>query len=131
MTYGLTTYERNGVITHMNRQDEVLQQLPLTETTFLILLSLSSGKKHGYWIMQDVERLSEGRISLGTGTLYGALGRLLDQGWIERVDEEQESGRPRKVYALSDLGRRILEAEAERLRSLLSAARLRLAEGDV
>jgi DNA-binding PadR family transcriptional regulator len=115
----------------MNRQDEVLQQLPLTETTFLVLLSLSSGKKHGYLIMQDVERLSEGRISLGTGTLYGALGRLLDQGWIERVDEEQESGRPRKVYALSDLGRRILEAEAERLRSLLSAARLRLAEADV
>jgi DNA-binding PadR family transcriptional regulator len=131
MTYSLTTHERNGVITHMNRQDEVLQQLPLTETTFLVLLSLSSGKKHGYLIMQDVERLSEGRISLGTGTLYGALGRLLDQGWIERVDEEQESGRPRKVYALSDLGRRILEAEAERLRSLLSAARLRLAEADV
>jgi DNA-binding PadR family transcriptional regulator len=131
MTYSLAIYERNGVITHMNSQDEALQQLPLTETTFLILLSLSSGKKHGYWIMQDVERLSEGRISLGTGTLYGALGRLLDQGWIDRVDEEQESGRPRKVYALSDLGRRILEAEAERLRSLLSAARLRLAEGDV
>lgn len=131
MTYSLATYERNRVITHMNSQDEALQQLPLTETTFLILLSLSSGKKHGYLIMQDVERLSEGRISLGTGTLYGALGRLLDQGWIERVDEEQESGRPRKVYALSDLGRRILEAEAERLRSLLSAARLRLAEGDV
>jgi DNA-binding PadR family transcriptional regulator len=59
----------------------------LTETTFFILLSLSSGKKHGYLIMKEVERLSGGRTSRSTGTLYGVLGRLLDQGWIERVDE--------------------------------------------
>jgi DNA-binding PadR family transcriptional regulator len=115
----------------MSSQEEILEQLPLTEATFFILLSLSAGKKHGYIIMQDVERLSDGRVTLGTGTLYGALGRLLDQGWIERVDEEQSSGRPRKAYVLSDLGRRILAAETERLGSLLSAARVRLSGGEV
>lgn len=109
-----------------NTQNEVIEQLPLTEATFFIILSLSSGSKHGYVIMKDVEDLSDGRITLGTGTLYGALGRLLDQGWIERVEEDQTSGRPRKAYMLSDLGRRILSAETERLRSLLSVAQLRL-----
>jgi DNA-binding PadR family transcriptional regulator len=107
-------------------QNEITDQLPLTEATFFILLSLSSGQKHGYVIMQDVEHLSDGRTILGTGTLYGALGRLLDQGWIERVEEEQTGGRPRKSYVLSELGRRILAAETERLRSLLSAAQQRL-----
>lgn len=115
----------------MSSQEEILAELPLTEATFFILLSLSAGKKHGYIIMQDVERLSDGRVTLGTGTLYGALGRLLDQGWIERVEEDQASGRPRKAYVLSDLGRRILAAETERLGSLLSAARVRLSGGEV
>jgi DNA-binding PadR family transcriptional regulator len=112
----------------VNTQEEITTQLPLTEATFFILLSLSSGKKHGYLIMKDVAVLSDERIMLGTGTLYGALGRLLDQEWIERVDEEQHSGRPRKAYLLSDLGKRILSAETNRLQSLLNAARLRLAK---
>lgn len=115
----------------MTEQEEIVSQLPLTEATFFILLSLSPGKKHGYIIMKDVARLSDGRITLGTGTLYGALGRLLDQGWIERVDEEQESGRPRKAYVLSDLGQRILSAETGRLQSLLSTARVRLSESGI
>jgi DNA-binding PadR family transcriptional regulator len=105
----------------------ITEHLPLTEATFFILLSLIGGKKHGYAIMKDVAQLSDERITLGTGTLYGALGRLLDQGWIDRVDEERVTGRPRKAYELSDLGRRILAAETERLRSLMEAAQLRLA----
>jgi DNA-binding PadR family transcriptional regulator len=109
-----------------NTQSEITEQLPLTEATFFILLSLSSGQKHGYVIMKDIENLSDGRITLGTGTLYGALGRLLDQEWIERVEQEQTTGRPRKAYVLSDLGRRILSAETERLRSLLTVAQLSL-----
>jgi DNA-binding PadR family transcriptional regulator len=110
----------------MNQQDTIQEQLPLTEATFFILLSLASGQKHGYVIMKDVARLSDDRVELSTGTLYGALGRLLDQGWIERVDEEQTSGRPRKAYVLSDLGRSILSAETDRLKTLLSAAQVRL-----
>ena len=108
---------------------EIDKYLPLTESTFFILLSLSAGKKHGYAIMKDVEQLSSGRLSLGTGTLYGALGRLLDQNWIERIEEQKYTGRPRKVYTLSELGRRILSAETSRLQAQLGAAQQRLAEG--
>jgi DNA-binding PadR family transcriptional regulator len=113
----------------MTSQEEILEQLPLTEATFFILTSLSVGKKHGYLIMQDVELLSAGRVMLSTGTLYGGLSRLLDYGWIERVDEEEETGRPRKAYVLTELGRRILGAETQRLERLARMARLRLAEG--
>jgi DNA-binding PadR family transcriptional regulator len=99
--------------------------LPLTESTFLILLSLAYEPKHGYAILKDVTSLSDDRVSLSTGTLYGALKRLLEQGWIERVDDSQVdiSGRPRKAYALTPLGRRILAAEIERLRNLVKVAR--------
>jgi DNA-binding PadR family transcriptional regulator len=98
--------------------------LPLTEATFFILLSLAPAPKHGYAILKDVLELSEGRITLGTGTLYGALRRLLEQEWIERVDdpEPDDSDRNRKAYSLTELGRRILRAESSRLQSLLRAA---------
>ena len=104
------------------------QPIPLTEATFFILLSLAPAPQHGYGIMKDVESLSEGRVTFSTGTLYGALKRLLVQGWIERFDnpEASESGRPRKDYNLTDLGRRILSAEAARLESLVQVSRLRL-----
>jgi DNA-binding PadR family transcriptional regulator len=106
-------------------------QLPLTETTLFILLSLAGGDKHGYAIMKDVEALSMGRVIFSTGTLYGALRRLLDQGWIDRLDDgapggPDENGRPRKAYRLTRLGRRLLEAEAARLQSLARTAQLRL-----
>lgn len=106
--------------------------LPLTEPTFFILLGLAPGKKHGYAILKDVEALSNGNVSLSTSTLYGALGRLLDQGLIKRVpnDEEENTGPglPRKAYILSKVGRRVLEAETSRMRALVAAARLRLGE---
>ena len=106
--------------------------LPLTEPTFYILLSLALGKKHGYAILKDVEALSNGKVSLSTSTLYGALGRLLDQGLIERVPNEEEEntgpGLPRKAYILSETGRRVLEAETDRLQSLVAVAHLRLGE---
>ncbi len=110
-------------------QAETREPLPLTEATFFILLSLSTGKKHGYLILQDVEGLSDGRVTLSTGTLYDGLSRLWDQGWIERVDEAQQTGRPRKSYVLTDLGRRILASETQRMERLARLARLRLAEG--
>lgn len=99
-------------------------QLPLSEATFFILLSLAAGSKHGYAIMKDVEALSGGRISLGTGTLYGALKRLLESAWIERFDQPDatQAGRVRKTYRLTDLGRRQLEAETARLQRLVKAA---------
>ena len=106
--------------------------LPLTEPTFYILLCLAPEKKHGYAILKDVEALSNGSVRLSTSTLYGALGRLLDQGLIERVPNDGEEntgpGLPRKAYVLSKAGRRVLEAETRRMQALVAAARLRLGE---
>ena len=100
---------------------------PLTEATFFILLSLSPAPTHGYAIMKEVKVLSQGRIVFSTGTLYGALRRLLEQGWIRRVNdpEPNPTDRERKAYALTERGRKILNAEIERLKSLLRTAQQR------
>jgi DNA-binding PadR family transcriptional regulator len=94
-------------------------------------LSLTPGKKHGYAIMKDVKELSKERVKMSTSTLYTAVGRLLDQELIERLsDGEQDSGPglPRKSYILTELGRRVLEAESVRLQEMVKEARLRLRE---
>lgn len=103
---------------------------PLTESTYFILLSLSPKPKHGYAIMKEVRRLSENRVILSTGTLYGALKRLLNQGWIIRMEDTNSKGnsRDRKVYKLSEQGRRVLKEEIARLNKLLIAAGRRLVE---
>ena len=104
--------------------------LPLSEAVFFILLSLSPGPKHGYAIMKDVQQLSNDRVRLSTGTLYGALKRLLKQEWVERVEEAQpvKTGRQRKEYILTQSGVQVLGAEAARMRSLAAMVRLRSAE---
>ena len=103
---------------------------PLTEATFFILMSLSPSAKHGYAIMKEVKALSKGRIVFSTGTLYGALRRLLEQGWIKRVSdpEPNPTDRERKAYAITERGRRIVSAETERLKSLLTTARHQIPE---
>ena len=71
---------------------EIQSNLPLTETTLYILLSLAPGPRHGYAIMKDVRALSHNRVELSTGTLYSALKRLLDQNWIrERLSGQSET----------------------------------------
>ena len=108
-----------------------ISYLPLTEPTFYVLLSLAPGEKHGYAIMKDVQALSKERVNLSTSTLYTAVGRLLDQELIERLSSDEQDtgpGLPRKSYALTDLGRRVLEAEHIRLQGMVKEARLRLRE---
>ena len=103
--------------------------MPLTEATFFILISLAQEPKHGYAITKDVESLSDGRIVFSTGTLYGALKRLLEQNWIARKeDANPANNRDQKTYELTDIGRRIVAAETRRLQSVLNAANLRLRE---
>ncbi len=98
----------------------------MSESTFLILLSIADAPLHGYGIMKRVQRLSSGRVRLSTGTLYGALKRLLDDRWIEplirRAAPAKETTRTRREYRLSDRGRKMLSAETLRLRSLVEAA---------
>jgi len=104
---------------------DVQDHLPLREATFFILLSLATMPKHGYAIMKDTERLSDGRVTLSTSTLYGAIKRLLESGWIRRVENEsaESNGRVKKEYELTDQGRRIFEAEVARLESIVTVAR--------
>ena len=112
----------------MENEIENATSLSLTETTYFILLSLFPGSRHGYSIMKDVRQLSDGRVVLSTGTLYSALKRLLDQGWIERTGDPEANGdgRGRKAYRLTPLGQQILEAEVVRLQGLVNAARQRV-----
>ena len=110
---------------------DLLDGLPLSETTFLILVSLDGEPKHGYAIMKEVQALSQGRVTLSTGTLYGAIKRMLRDEWIRRValPDEGNDARQRKFYALTRRGRRVLNAETNRLRELVEIAELRLAPG--
>ncbi|NDJ60923.1 MAG: PadR family transcriptional regulator, partial [Chloroflexi bacterium] len=88
------------------------------------------GPLHGYAIMQQAAELSDGRVRFSTGTLYGALKRLLDSGWIAREEDASPdaSGRGRKTYRLTADGKLILTAEAQRLQALAAVARQRLNE---
>lgn len=87
----------------------------LTEATYYILLSLVQ-PRHGYGIMQMTEELSEGRVHLAAGTLYGALSALSAKGWIIQLPCEDESRR--KEYRLTEKGRTVLQKEVARLREL-------------
>lgn len=103
---------------------------PLTEPVLLILLSLAEKPRHGYSLMQDIESLSDGRVRLSTGTLYGALRRLLEDLWIERFDDDDNS-REKQTYKLTTAGRKQLHAELERMRQLTRAATSRLRTKEV
>jgi DNA-binding PadR family transcriptional regulator len=102
--------------------------LPLTPAVFHILLALAPIERHGYAIMQDVLQNSHGKVRLGPGTLYGAIKRLLADGLIEEC-EDRPAATPgderRRYYRLTDFGRRVARAEAERLAGLVGLARAR------
>ena len=100
--------------------------VPLQEPTFLILTALAGGPLHGYGVIQEVTRLSDGRVVLRPGTLYGALDRLTDQGHVVADREEVVDGRLRRYYRLTDEGATVLEAEAHRLADNAAEARRRL-----
>ena len=90
----------------------------LTEVTFYILLSLYT-PKHGYAVMQFIEEKTGGRLSLGAGTLYGALNSLQEKGWIEPCDG---SGSRKKAYLITSQGKAAAEKELERIRELAETA---------
>jgi DNA-binding PadR family transcriptional regulator len=94
---------------------------PLKPADFHILLALVDGPRHGYQIMKEVERESEGRVRLEVGTLYRILARLLADGLLQ---EAELDGR-RRNYSLTPLGRRVVQAEAERLAGVVGRLRAR------
>lgn len=103
-----------------------METFTLSEPVLLVLLSLAEQPRHGYSILKDVEAMSGGRVLLSTGTLYGALQRLLDHGWIERVIEH-DAPRDRRTYRLTSRGRKNLQMEIDRMRHLTKLAGLRIA----
>jgi DNA-binding PadR family transcriptional regulator len=99
------------------------------EPTFLILAALAAEPLHGYRVIQEVATLSDGRVKLGAGTLYGALDRLSEEGLIAVEREEAVDGRLRRYYRLTEDGAAALAEEAERLRRNVEAATARLRLG--
>jgi len=100
--------------------------LPLTPAVFNILLALADSEKHGYGIMLEVEANTNGQVLMGPGTLYGSIKRMLKAGLIEESDERADlemDDQRRKYYRLTNLGRRALRMEAERLASQVMVAR--------
>ena len=99
--------------------------LPLSPAVFHIMLALADAERHGYGIMQEVKARTEGQVHLVPGTLYGAIKRLLEKGLIEEADERpdpQLNDERRRYYRLTDLGQRVLRAEAARLAQLVRQA---------
>ena len=101
---------------------------PLTPAVFHILLALSNGERHGYGIMKQVEADSQGRVTMGPGTLYGSLRRMLDAGLVKesdkRVDPEMDDQR-RIYYQITAIGAEALTAELERYKRIVTLAQQR------
>ena len=99
---------------------------PLSPAAFSILLALKDNEKHGYAILQEVAQRTQGEIKLLPGTLYNLLKRMLEDAWIEELDERPDPSlddERRRYYRLSGLGQQILSQEARRLESLVQLAR--------
>ena len=100
--------------------------LPLTPAVFNILLALADSEKHGYGIMLEVEANTNGQVIMGPGTLYGSIKRMLKADLIEESDERADpemDDQRRRYYKLTNLGRRVLGMEAERLASQVTIAK--------
>lgn len=98
----------------------------ITEPMFLALTALVDEPRHGYGIVQEVDRLSGGRVQLKIGSLYGVLDRLAADGLVELDREEVQQGRLRRYYRLTDEGAQVLADEAARLAANAEAATARL-----
>ncbi len=107
-------------------KDDYSRFLPLSPATLHILLALAGEDLHGYGIMQEVTRQSEGKCKIGPGTLYDNLQRLMDQGVVQEITPAGEEDSRRRYYRLSSLGRGVLTAEVARLEAVVRDARLRL-----
>jgi DNA-binding PadR family transcriptional regulator len=105
---------------------KILNKVPLTPAVLHILLSLSTEERHGYGIMKQVESESRGKVKMGTGTLYGSLGRMMEAGLIregdKKIDPKMDDER-RIYYKITALGQATLEAELERYREVVAVAK--------
>lgn len=104
--------------------------LPLTPATLQVLLALADGEKHGYAIMKEIARRTDGKVRLGAGTLYAALKRFVADGLVDESDERPDPAlddERRRYYRLTSRGRAVAVAETDRLAETLKQARAKLA----
>jgi DNA-binding PadR family transcriptional regulator len=106
---------------HVGKCQEDDKSQPLSEPVLLILISLADEPRHGYALIKNIEMISKGRVRLSTGTLYGALHRLLNDGWIERF-EGGDTARDKQAYKLTFAGYKQLQWELERMQQLTQIA---------
>jgi DNA-binding PadR family transcriptional regulator len=114
----------------MAKHPSLPELLPLTPPVFHILLALAGEERHGYGIMQDVARQTDGALQLGPGTLYGCLKRMLAAGLVEESEERPDptlDDERRRYYRMTALGKRMVRAEAQRLAGAVTVAMARLA----
>jgi DNA-binding PadR family transcriptional regulator len=112
----------------MDTSQEPEALLPLSPAVFHILLALSNGERHGYGIMQEIAAATQGQMRIGPGTLYRSIKQMLAAGMIEESDERPDpvlDDERRRYYRLTGFGRRVAEAEAQRLAQLVRAAQAR------
>jgi len=107
-------------------KDRFDQFLPLSPAVLHILLALASEDRHGYGIMQEIARQSDGRYKLGPGTLYDNLQKLLDSGIVEEISRGSSKDPRRRYYGLTGFGQRLLSTEITRLEGLVREARVHL-----
>jgi DNA-binding PadR family transcriptional regulator len=113
---------------HVALRPDGFRSKPLSEPVFLILASLANQPRHGYALMKDIGQLSGVRLS--TGTLYGALRRMLEDTWIE-VFKQADTSRDKQAYRLTAAGRQRLELELEQRTKVNRAATARLRSKEV
>jgi DNA-binding PadR family transcriptional regulator len=109
--------------------EEVQQRLPLSLPVLHMLLSLMEGERHGYALKREILQRTDKRVNLGSGALYGAINKMLEQGLIVESDERPDphlDDERRRYYRITSLGRRVVQAEVARLRALVQLAELRL-----
>ena len=105
----------------MTEQPDPASLLPLTPAVFHILLALADSERHGYGIMQAISQFTDDRLTLGPGTLYRSIDRLLLDGMIEECDGPPEpDARERRYYRLTAYGQRVAQAELARLADLVA-----------
>lgn len=116
-------YQETIVCIAIDREVIYLENnIPLTEAFFYILLSVRQ-PNHGYGIIQEVTEITDGRVILGPGTLYGAINSMLSKKWIKLYSEDKESRR-KKEYLITDKGKEAFNKEVERLNELLVNAKM-------
>lgn len=106
-----------------------MKQEPLTESYYYILLCLFEGPSHGYGIMQKTLSLSNNRVKIGSGTMYGAVSNMMKKGWIQETKSVSPEDDRKRLYELTMNGREVLVGEVNRLQELVASAKLVMEDG--